>query len=195
MRLTRLLKPISHARDLLLWYTSKKVTSKLHKLTNYKSNYTSSMYMKVNTSLCKKGMQTNEKTRMTRWFYPEVHVLANTLVRVVSIAHLVVRWLIGTTLEALDVSMDFLLFSILAHHLGILIKHWMPCSSTPSCLLLLLHQVTTIFMVDLDLFLGCLFLLNLWLWLRLFLLLHQLLGWAQRGEMTPCAALEAFDML
>ena len=25
-------------------------------------------------------MQTNEKTRMTRWFYPKVHVLANTLV-------------------------------------------------------------------------------------------------------------------
>ena len=30
---------------------SKKVTSELHKLTNYKSNYTSTMYMKVNTSL------------------------------------------------------------------------------------------------------------------------------------------------
>ena len=28
-----------------------KVTSKLHKLTNYKSNYTSTIYMKVNTSL------------------------------------------------------------------------------------------------------------------------------------------------
>jgi hypothetical protein len=28
-------------------YTSKKVTSKLHKLTNYKSNYTRTMYMKV----------------------------------------------------------------------------------------------------------------------------------------------------
>ena len=43
---------ISHTRELLLCYTSKKVTSKLHKLTNYKSNYTSTMYMKVITSLC-----------------------------------------------------------------------------------------------------------------------------------------------
>ena len=40
-------------QELLLWYTSKKVTSKLHKLTNYKSNYTSIMYIKVITSLCK----------------------------------------------------------------------------------------------------------------------------------------------
>ena len=32
---------------------ARKVTSKLHKLTNYKSNYTSIMYMKVITSLCK----------------------------------------------------------------------------------------------------------------------------------------------
>jgi hypothetical protein len=80
------------------------------------------------------------------------------------------------TLEALDVSIDFLLFLILAHYLGILILHWMACYSTPSCLLHH-HQVTTIFMVDLDLLLGCLFLLNLWLWLRLFLLLHQFLGW------------------
>jgi hypothetical protein len=39
-------------RELLLCYTSKKVISKLHKLTNYKSNYTSTMYKKVNTSLC-----------------------------------------------------------------------------------------------------------------------------------------------
>jgi hypothetical protein len=39
-------------QELLLCYTSKKVTSKLHKLTNYKSNYISTMYMKVNTSLC-----------------------------------------------------------------------------------------------------------------------------------------------
>jgi hypothetical protein len=30
-------------------------------------------------------------------FYPEVHMLANTLVPVVSTVHLVVRWLIGTT--------------------------------------------------------------------------------------------------
>ena len=34
---------ISHVRELLLCYTRKKVTSKLHKLTNYKSNYTSTM--------------------------------------------------------------------------------------------------------------------------------------------------------
>ena len=33
-------------------YTSKKVTSELHKLTNYKTNYTSTMYMKVIASLC-----------------------------------------------------------------------------------------------------------------------------------------------
>jgi hypothetical protein len=50
-------------------------------------------------------------------------------------------------------------------------------------------------MVDLVLHLGLLFLLNLWLWLRLHLLLYQLLGWAHRGEMTPCATLEALDML
>ena len=31
--------------DLLLCYTSKKITSKLHKLTNYKSNYTSTIYI------------------------------------------------------------------------------------------------------------------------------------------------------
>ena len=34
----------SYARALLLCYTSKKVTSKLHRQTNYKSNYTSSIY-------------------------------------------------------------------------------------------------------------------------------------------------------
>jgi hypothetical protein len=34
-------------------YTSKKVTSKLHKSTSYKSNYTSTMYMKAIASLCK----------------------------------------------------------------------------------------------------------------------------------------------
>ena len=44
---------ISHTRELLLCYTSKKVTSELHKLTNYKSNYTSTMCIKVITSLCK----------------------------------------------------------------------------------------------------------------------------------------------
>ena len=55
--------------------------------------------MKVITSLCK-GMQTNGRTRMTRWFYPEVHVLANTLVPIVSTAHLVVQRLIGITHQA-----------------------------------------------------------------------------------------------
>jgi hypothetical protein len=45
-------------------------------------------------------MQTNGKTRMTRWFYPKVHVFANTLVSVVSTTHLVVRWLIGITRQA-----------------------------------------------------------------------------------------------
>ena len=37
-------KQISYARELLLCYTSKKVTSKLHKSTNYKTNYTSTIY-------------------------------------------------------------------------------------------------------------------------------------------------------
>jgi hypothetical protein len=34
--------------ELLLCYTSKKVISKLHKLTNYKSNYTKHKYGQVN---------------------------------------------------------------------------------------------------------------------------------------------------
>jgi hypothetical protein len=38
--------------SLLLCYISKKVISELHKLTNYKNNYISTMYKKVNTSLC-----------------------------------------------------------------------------------------------------------------------------------------------
>ena len=45
-------------------------------------------------------MQTNGKTRMTRWFNPEVHVLTNTLVPVVSTIHLVVQQLIGITHQA-----------------------------------------------------------------------------------------------
>jgi hypothetical protein len=61
------------------------------------------------------------------------------------------------TLEALDVSIHLLLILSHAHHLDILNKHWMPYSITPSCFLLLHHQVTTIFMVDLDLLLGCFF--------------------------------------
>ena len=47
-------------QELRLCYTSKKVTSKLHKLTNYNSNYTSTMHMKVNTSLCKEGANRRE---------------------------------------------------------------------------------------------------------------------------------------
>ena len=51
---------MSHVRELLLCYTSKKITNKLHKLTNYKSNYTSTMYMKVITSLCNKDANQQE---------------------------------------------------------------------------------------------------------------------------------------
>ena len=47
-------------------------------------------------------------------------------------------------LEALDVSIHLLLFLVLAHHLGILNFHWMPCLSTPSCLLLLAHLVALV---------------------------------------------------
>jgi hypothetical protein len=39
-------------QELLLCCTSKMIISKIHKLTNYKSNYTSTMHMKVITSLC-----------------------------------------------------------------------------------------------------------------------------------------------
>ena len=47
------------------------------------------------------GMQTNGKNKVdTMIFSPEVHVFANTLVPVVSTAHLVVRWLIGITRQA-----------------------------------------------------------------------------------------------
>ena len=45
-------------------------------------------------------MQTNGKTRMTQRFCLEVHVLANTLVPIVSTAHLVVRRLIGIIRQA-----------------------------------------------------------------------------------------------
>ena len=37
---------LESAKELLLCYASKKVTSRLHKLTNYKRNYTSTMYKK-----------------------------------------------------------------------------------------------------------------------------------------------------
>src|SRR6185437_2532864 len=98
---------------------------------------------------------------------------------------------------ALDVSMWILLLNlVLAQLLGILNVSWMPCSclATPSCSLFHhLQVINLIIMVDLDLRLGYLLLLNLWFWLR-FLLLHQLLGGAYCGEVTPSAALEAFDM-
>ena len=46
-------------------------------------------------------MQTNGENKVdTVIFSPEVHVLANTLVPVVSTAHLVVRRLIGITRQA-----------------------------------------------------------------------------------------------
>ena len=48
--------------ELLLCYTSKKVTSQLHELNNYKRNYTSTMYMKVITSLCK-GITSQRKDK------------------------------------------------------------------------------------------------------------------------------------
>ena len=70
---------ISHARELLLCYTSKKVTSQLHKLTTYKSNYTSIMYTKVITSLCKGDANQQEEQCLHGDFSLEVHMLANTL--------------------------------------------------------------------------------------------------------------------
>ena len=48
----------------------KKVTSELHKLTNYKSNYTSTMYMKVTTSLCKGIANQREDKDDTMIFIP-----------------------------------------------------------------------------------------------------------------------------
>ena len=53
-------------RELLLCYTSKKVISKLHKLSNYKSNYTSLIYIKVIASLCNRDANQSGKTRLTR---------------------------------------------------------------------------------------------------------------------------------
>ena len=49
--------------------------------TNYKSNYTSTIYMKVNTSLCM-GIANQQENDDTVIFYPEVHVFANMLVPV-----------------------------------------------------------------------------------------------------------------
>jgi hypothetical protein len=50
-------------QELLLCYISKKVTSKLHKLTSYKSNYTSTMYMKVVQAYVM-WMQTNRMNKV-----------------------------------------------------------------------------------------------------------------------------------
>ena len=49
-----------------LCYTSKKVTSELHKLTNYKGNYTSTMYMKCKYKLVKENCKPTGKTKLTR---------------------------------------------------------------------------------------------------------------------------------
>jgi hypothetical protein len=61
----------------------------------------------------------------------------------------------------------------------------MPYLSTPSYLLLLHHQVTTIFMVDLDLLLGCLLFI---LWPHIWLL-----GWARFGKVTHLMAFKAHE--
>ena len=45
---------------------AKKLTSKLHKLTNYKSNYTSTMYMKNKYKLMKGDYKPTGRTRLTR---------------------------------------------------------------------------------------------------------------------------------
>ena len=77
-----------------------KVTSKLHKLTNYKSNYTSLIYMKVNACLCN-GKQMNGKNKVdTMIFLPRFTCLPTRYVPVVLTAHLVVRQLIGITRQA-----------------------------------------------------------------------------------------------
>ena len=58
------------------------------------------MYAKVITSLCNEDANQREEQGSHDDFSPEVHVLANTLVPVVSTAHLVVRRLIGITRQA-----------------------------------------------------------------------------------------------
>ena len=52
--------------ELLLCYISKKVTSELHKLTNYKSNYTSTMYIKYKYKLVKGDCKPTGRTMLTR---------------------------------------------------------------------------------------------------------------------------------
>jgi hypothetical protein len=101
MWLTRLHKPISHARELLLCYTSKKVISKLHKLLITRAT-TQAQYIYIYESKYKLVYGDRKPTR--RWwhddFYPEVHLVATKLVPVVSTTHLVVRRLIGITRQA-----------------------------------------------------------------------------------------------
>ena len=58
------------------------------------------MYMKVVTSLCNEDANQWKEQGWHGDFSPEVHVLANTLVPVVSTAHLVVWQLIGITRQA-----------------------------------------------------------------------------------------------
>ena len=58
------------------------------------------MYMKVIASLCNRDANQWEEQGSHDDFSPEVHVFANTLVPVVSTAHLVVRRLIGITRQA-----------------------------------------------------------------------------------------------
>ena len=58
------------------------------------------MYIKVIASLCNRNANQREEQGWHDDFSPEVHVFANTLVPVVSTAHLVVRRLIGITRQA-----------------------------------------------------------------------------------------------
>ena len=51
----------------------------MHKLTNYKSNYTSTMYMKVIISWCNDDANQQEYKDDTMIF-PKVHMLTNMLV-------------------------------------------------------------------------------------------------------------------
>ena len=58
------------------------VISKLHKPTNYKSNYTSTMNMKIITSLCKGIANQRDEQGWHTDFYLEVHLVATKLVPV-----------------------------------------------------------------------------------------------------------------
>jgi hypothetical protein len=99
MWLIRLHKPISHARELLLCYTSKKVISKLHKLLITRAT-TQAQYIYES----KYKLVYGDRKPMGRWwhndFYPEVHLVATKLVPIVSTTHLVVWRLISITHQA-----------------------------------------------------------------------------------------------